>query len=405
MITLWLSLTLLGLLGLAFLFIPLKNATQLTEELNQQANSRQLANLNLYQQKLAQLEASLQAGELSQEIYQELVTEAEDLLIDDAALQETKPWHLTSRATNLGVLAVVGVATLVAAFLTYNQLGAKDKLAARLIQDELIAEGREDFGALLARFEQAVKNNPNDSQGWGLLAQIYIDSGELAKAAAAISQINRIEGPIAALYAQEAQALYFANQGQLTPKVSELLKLAFELDPKDPLALSLKGALAYQVEDWETARLAWEAALPFASSINAEGQLLEGIADVRSRLNMPQLTGEGPSLVIQLSLSNAAQLLSHPEATVFLFASLPEGGAPLAATRLKAKDLPTSITLSNQHAMQPNHNLSSAKEVLVTARLSASGSTTPSEGDWQGSSQLIPLEGRTQLSIEINQQF
>lgn len=405
MFSLWLSLGLLAFLGLAILALAIKQAPKLSEELNQQANARQLENIQLYKNKLAELEASYQAGKLEEAVYQELVTEAEDLLLDDAAVEEQREWRSVNNKAALASLVGIGLLVAGLSFFTYNQLGAKPQLEAKLAQDALIAEGREDFGALLTRFEQAVESNPNDVQGWSLLAQIYFDTQQLEKAAKAISHINRLEGPNATLYAQEAQALYFAGQGQVSPKVTELLEKAFTLDAKDPLALSLQGTIAYHQQDWEGARQAWEAALPFASRINADDQLLDGVADVRERLGMPPLTSGGPSFVVNLSLSNAAQLLVHPEATIFVFASLPEGGAPLAATRLKAKDLPSRITLSNQNAMQPSHNLSSATEVIISARLSNSGSTQPQEGDWQGSSQLLNVDGRQTLNLEINQQL
>lgn len=157
-----------------------------------------------------------------------------------------------------------------------------------LVEDEEeLVDIQEDLEVLLITFQQAVEANPNDAQSWGLLAQIYTDSGEFKKAAEAISQMNRIDGPNPTLYAKQAQALYFANPNQVAAEVEALLAKAFELDLQDPLALSLKGTLAYRAENWEGARQAWEAALPFADKINAEAQLLDGIQDVRQRLGMP----------------------------------------------------------------------------------------------------------------------
>jgi len=58
---------------------------------------------------------------------------------------------------------------------------------------------------------------------------------------------------------------------------------------------------------------------------------------------------------------------------------------PLAITRLKASQLPLTVTLTNAMSMAPGMNLSSAKQLELIARLSKSGQPVPQAGDWQAS--------------------
>jgi len=60
-------------------------------------------------------------------------------------------------------------------------------------------------------------------------------------------------------------------------------------------------------------------------------------------------------------------------------------GPPLAVARFKAADMPLEIRLDDSLAMSPQNTISSVEKVMVTARLSPSGSVMASAGDWQGS--------------------
>ena len=74
---------------------------------------------------------------------------------------------------------------------------------------------------------------------------------------------------------------------------------------------------------------------------------------------------------------------------------------PLAVIRTKASELPRSFTLDDSMAMTPASKLSTVGEVIVEARVSKSGSATPSPGDLRGASgQIRP--GRDEIAIVID---
>jgi cytochrome c-type biogenesis protein CcmH len=88
--------------------------------------------------------------------------------------------------------------------------------------------------------------------------------------------------------------------------------------------------------------------------------------------------------------------------TVFVVAKAPDGsGAPLAVARFKGTDFPIEFRLDDSSAIMPGRTISQFSEVLVTAKISKSGSAEPSKGDILASPVKAKL-GNTTLVVELN---
>jgi cytochrome c-type biogenesis protein CcmH len=76
-----------------------------------------------------------------------------------------------------------------------------------------------------------------------------------------------------------------------------------------------------------------------------------------------------------------------PDDQVFVFARAAEGPPmPLAVLRARAADLPLQFALNDSMAMAQGLTVSAYPKVVVTARVSKSGSAKPGPGDLQGAS-------------------
>jgi cytochrome c-type biogenesis protein CcmH len=62
---------------------------------------------------------------------------------------------------------------------------------------------------------------------------------------------------------------------------------------------------------------------------------------------------------------------------------------PLAAMKLRARDLPLEFSLDDSMAMAPELALSKFPRIVVTARVSRSGQAAPQPGDLQGASRPV----------------
>jgi cytochrome c-type biogenesis protein CcmH len=91
-----------------------------------------------------------------------------------------------------------------------------------------------------------------------------------------------------------------------------------------------------------------------------------------------------------VKLAPALAARAAPEDTVFVLARPAQGGRmPLAAVRVKVKDLPLAFSFDDSMAMNPSAKLSDFAEVVVAARVSKSGNVVPQRGDLEGVSKPL----------------
>ena len=76
---------------------------------------------------------------------------------------------------------------------------------------------------------------------------------------------------------------------------------------------------------------------------------------------------------------------------------------PLAAVRVKVKELPLTFSFDDSMAMSSSAKLSDFKEVVVAARVSKTGNVMPEKGDLEGVSKTVG-PGASGLVVEISKE-
>ncbi len=176
--------------------------------------------------------------------------------------------------------------------------------AARL---EMAAETG-DFAALIAKVEDHLAKNPDDAQGWGVLAPAYKRDGRWEDAANAYAQILRLSPTTAGSLADYAEALVLAKQGLVTADARKAFTEAARLDPKMPkvrfyLALALK-----QEGKMEEAKTAMMSLLADSADDAPWRPMLEKeLAGIASR--PPALSTETQSAAANLSGEDQQQMI------------------------------------------------------------------------------------------------
>lgn len=105
-------------------------------------------------------------------------------------------------------------------------------------------------------------------------------------------------------------------------------------------------------------------------------------------------------LQLKISLNPTLQNELSPDSTVFVFVRAVENpGPPLAVVRTKVAELPFQIALNDSNAMIPSRPISGARNVIVGARISASGNPERQPGDYEQLSDSIPAN--TDQTVEL----
>ena len=194
-----------------------------------------------------------------------------------------------------------------------------------------------------------------------------------------------------------AQAWFFDSQGAMTEEVSRAMDRARELDPDEVNTLGLLGIHAFEQRKFEDAIRHWEKIIEVAPDHPQLGAIREGVARAYQQLGMdvPEHIQEGSGaedaaisdrgVTVRVEVDEAFADQIEPDTTLFVYARTPDmQSAPLAVARLRAGQLPTELRLDDRLAMAPQFRISGAEEVVIAARISASGSATPQPGDYQG---------------------
>ncbi|WP_299204771.1 c-type cytochrome biogenesis protein CcmI [uncultured Amphritea sp.] len=413
MTALWLGIALLSLLAVAFVLVPVYRGRQAENEVQPDVDRRQL-NISIYEERLAELDAERALGTLDQENYDSLKLELERNLlqdVEDTVSSSSKPVHVTRQAIITAfLLAALIPATGLAIYAKYGRSG---DLAVAMNRPADPFNGRQPtVDEAVTALQDRLKDEPANPEGWYLLANTFMSMQNFAAAAdgygKALQYLPADAPQYAGVNGQYAQALFFANNGKMSPQIRAEVDKTLAMDPFDVTALGLLGIESYESADYRAAMEFWRKGLTNASAEQADS-LKSGITSARDKLvaageTVPDLP-ELAEAKIQLAVSLSPELQSRvtPEMTVFIFARPVGGRMPLAAKRVTVADLPLSIVLDDSLAMSPQAKLSGAETVEVTARISASGQPTPQPGDLSGTISPVAVHGQVdilELSID-----
>lgn len=412
MSTLWIGIAVLTLVAIACVFWPLVRHQHLAKT---EATERQQQNIDIFRERLAELESERDQGTLAETEFAILKLELErNLLIDAEDVPAQSAPLVKVGQSQLVTVTLLALLIPAAAFGLYNHLGRASDLALAL--NTPAGQGPQDQMSLeqaVAGLEQELAANPDNPEGWYLLANTYMSMGNYAGGVDAFRQLLQKLPPQAPQYAgvmgQLAQALYFAGETQMTDEVRTQIDATLAINPNEIAALGLLGIDAFEQQDFSGAIEHWNKALAGADGQAAES-LRSGIERARAELvargeAVPDIDLPVPASVkLQVSLSPGLIAQAQPDQTVFIYARPVGGRMPLAAARYKVADLPVELVLDDSMAMMPQARLSLHDEVEVGARISLSGQPQASSGDLQSQPrQVLTRQGNEAVILVIDQ--
>lgn len=398
----------LTLAVLALVLLPLL----LKDRDRHQANSRDLS-IAVLRDQMNDLEDDRKDGLLDSALFAEEQAELERRALEDGAGGSPASSFGTGR--KLALAATIALAVPALAVGLYMKLGTPASLKPQApVQAGNHALTPQQILAMTGKLAERLQSNPDDGAGWQMLGRSYVTLGRYPEAAAALGRAATLLPPNANLLADYADVMAMAQGRRLSGEPEKIIAQALAIDPRHIKALALQGSAAFERADFPGAIQIWRNILTLVPPDSSVAQSIgNSIADAQRRMGVAAVPdGAGqltalpavPALAMVSGTVTLAQELTGKtpaDGTLFVFARAVDGSRiPLAMARVNGAKLPYTFRLDDSMSMAPNLRLSSAKSVIIGARLSRSGEALAKSGDFEGFSEPVSV-GANNVVVRI----
>lgn len=391
-------------------------------------------NVSIAKDRLKELKQMRDSGDITDEVYQKMFDELESTLaIDLSGMQQNVELkeivEQAGESKNKFSPIIIAISVPVLAVILYTQLGdfsaatgdIKQATAAATSADE--TQPKMTMEEAVAGLEQRLAQEPDNAEGWFMLARSYMSMKDYTKAKDAYQKTIDLVGDEPDLLLRYVDALAMTEGGKLTGSAKPILdKVALKL-PDNPMVLWLSGTAESQLGNYKKALSSWYRLRPMLVGNEKDlAQLNELIAGAESQLSSAELASikqavpvskpvikpaaaaTGPEIIVSVDLDPALKDKISGNETLFIFAKALEGPPmPLAAVKQIASDLPLTITLNDAMAMMPQMKLSNFDQVKVSAVISKSGQPGAKPGDLYAEVSPVNVRANEKVSLIINQ--
>ena len=419
----WALLVLMLLLAIGIIVWPLLRPKQTT------AIAYKDSNLGLYEEKLQELEADLAEGRIQQaeyklareELDRELLADIPQESRDNAAdLYAAQPRRKPALA--LFVAAFIPAVSLI----VYMQLGMHAATEEFHQQAEAATGKQMSVADMTVILEQRLQQQDGDATAWAMLGRAYKYLGRFDDAVKAF-ETARGKQDSPQLMLEQAEVMALANGQQFDEASRELVLRVLEQQPNNATAIWFAGVAEFQFGNyWQSvdhlAMLTDVAAsdeqvkqsVQFyldesRKKLLAQGEDVQPIDEALQRIGQNQQTTQPDqgsavtSITVQVDVSDDVRKQNAPDTAVFVYAKAQSGPRmPLAVQRMTLADLPASVTLDDSMAMIEGMNLSAFNQVVISARISQSGSAVTQSGDFIGGVNVDDVRAADSVQVVID---
>ena len=390
------------LTALVFTLLPLQRPGPSSAK-----DPRRQMNINLRREQLAELQVDLEQGLIDESEFDQAKKELEiGLLSDIDNVTEHSAGGTPTARTTMWMLTFL----LPAFVLTmYLGLGSPQMLDPARLQ--VTSAGLESVEEMMQKLSERLDANPDDAEGWVMLARSYMITEQAGKAAEAYSQAYKLIGDDPALLADYAEARIVADKFQVNEESDKLLQLALSVNPEEPKVLWVAGFAELARGNGERTLQLWNTLL---EKLQPQGEEWLSLKDKIDRVqaamsqaamdNIDVIDSKTKAIRVSVTLDPDLQSLVNSNQAIYIYARASNGPRmPLAVAKMKVGDLPFEVTLDDSLAMSPELRLSGFDEVVVTARVSMNGGAIPSSGDLSGKSSKLKLGEVESITVSINE--
>ncbi len=431
-VTFWLIMILMLLFAIGLLVYPLLRARENTSIAYKESN------LRINDEKIRELDIDLQEGRIDHDSYKLAREELDRELLIDIPLenQQTASQHYTGSAKRHPALALmIAVFVPMMALLLYLELGMHSASEASFIAEQSQQRSQEkempSVEEMTRTLEAKIEKEGGTVQEWTMLGRAHKYLGKYELAAKAFAVALEKDSSNAQLMLESAEMIALTNKQTFIPEARDLVLKAYAIEPNNPNALWFAGVAEYQHGNYRQAIEHLTTLLPLAAG---EEDVINSIISIvtKSREQLIAMGEDVPELSALLGIEAKTAVLAQPadQATaeasgrrlqvavdiradvrekftendvIFVYAKAKQGPRmPLAAQRMTLAELPAEIILDDSMAMVEGMNLSAFEQLVVSARVTKSGSAIAQSGDYIGRIDVDSSSANAPLNIIID---
>jgi cytochrome c-type biogenesis protein CcmH len=367
-------------------------------------------NLGIFGERQRELQNELAQGNLDADQYEALLLELKKSLLSDtvkaAGKKATSPSKQEQKSSagkkglskkgpnkewlNKAIPVAMVVLIPIVAFVMYERWGYLSDIQLMGLYEQTIDPNNDEQQTrdLVISLGRVVQEDESNQWAWYFLGRNFSNLGMFNEAEIAFQRSSdlMVDGPDkAATLGLLAQIKYLLAEGELNDEVLEVIELARSINPSENASLQLLSVDAEIKGDYQAAIGYWRLMIQANPNSALAQQLRQRITEAQRLIAQEGGTDldQGPSIEVNVSLADGLVLPAGLRLFVAARNAQQEGMPPLAATDLRADDLPATVTLDNSMAITPMFNLASADTIYVTATVSLTGSANVQSGDYR----------------------
>ncbi len=410
----WACFALLTLIALAFVMLPFLQKERV-KTITHNANAELIS---IYEQRLVDLKTDLDNQRIDDANYSESIVELKRRLLNELSPEKS----LISKGNNR-IFALTGGAFVIAlSGIFYSLTGSQQQISAwHDAMDNLTEYGER---AVMQKGEQLTQNelqafalalrtklsrSGDDEMAWMLLGRVAMSLNEFDMAQQSFDKALRMNPDNKQVLISYSQILLLEGSEANMTRAAGMLSKVLNAEPTNLDAISLLALIAYERKDWPQAKAAFEVLLASMEKNDSRyGLISQRIADIELQM---QMQSEGSVMPvtkansIAVTVNVASELINKlPEkGTLFVFAKAANGSPmPIAAVKLTSYSFPVTVELNDSTAMVEGMNLSSAEDIIISARISLDDSVMPSSGELEGHSGSLKRESVSEYQLKID---
>lgn len=267
----------------------------------------------------------------------------------------------------------------------------------------------ETLADAVTQLQAELDRDPNQIDGWRLLARALLAQNDLSGAMNAYDRALKLAPDDADVLteAAETRARSRDDRGFDDESVS-MLQHALAQQPHHQRARWFLGIAQRQAGDAAAAVATWQ---PLLSQVDAATALTlrPQINAARVDAGLEPLPDDAPVAASPVKITVSVSLdprfaMQYPDgASLFVIARQTDGSpVPVAVKKLQAGAFPLTVVLDDNDSLMPTVKLSELQQVQLSARVSASGDAMPRSGDFESAPVLVEAAPEVAAALLID---